>query len=470
MQYLQTSTGINEPGPWLSTTMTDSDDENRGFDTESIHAGQAPDSATGARAPPIYQTTSYVFDDAEHAASLFALEEAGNIYSRIMNPTNATLEERLATLEGGVAGLATASGMAALNLATFVLASSGDNVVTASSLYGGTYTYFTHTAPRRGVEAKFVDTLDYEAYDEAIDEDTAYVHLETIGNPALVTPDIQRIADIAHDHDVPLFVDNTFATPYLCNPIEHGADLVWHSTTKWLHGSGSTVGGALVDGGTFPWSEHAEDYPEIAQENPAYHGVNFAETFGDAAFAYAARTRGLRDLGNQQSPFDAWVTLQKMESLPLRMDRHCDNALAVAEYLADHDDVAWVNYPGLESHETHEEATKYLDGGYGGMITFGLEGVDEPRSSARGTSSRGGYEAGRSFTEETELASLLANVGDAKTLVIHPASTTHQQLTEEEQLASGTTPDLVRLSVGIEDVEDIISDIDQAIEAATSGE
>jgi len=285
-----------------------------------------------------------------------------------------------------------------------------------------------------------------------------------------VTPDIQRIADIAHDHDVPLFVDNTFATPYLCNPIEHGADLVWHSTTKWLHGSGSTVGGALIDGGTFPWSEHAEDYPEIAQENPAYHGVNFAETFGDAAFAYAARTRGLRDLGNQQSPFDAWVTLQKMESLPLRMDRHCDNALAVAEYLADHDDVAWVNYPGLESHETHEEASKYLDGGYGGMITFGLEGDDEPRSSARGTSSRGGYEAGRSFTEETELASLLANVGDAKTLVIHPASTTHQQLTEEEQLASGTTPDLVRLSVGIEDVEDIIADIDQAIDAATSGE
>jgi O-acetylhomoserine (thiol)-lyase len=217
-----------------------------------------------------------------------------------------------------------------------------------------------------------------------------------------------------------------------------------------------------------PWSEHAEDYPEIAQENPAYHGVNFAETFGDAAFTYAARTRGLRDLGNQQSPFDAWVTLQKMESLPLRMDRHCDNALAVAEYLADHDDVAWVNYPGLESHETHEEASKYLDGGYGGMITFGLAGVDEPRSSARGTSSRGGYEAGRSFTEETELASLLANVGDAKTLVIHPASTTHQQLTEEEQLASGTTPDLVRLSVGIEDVEDIIADIDQAIEAAQS--
>ncbi|UPV76087.1 O-acetylhomoserine aminocarboxypropyltransferase/cysteine synthase [Halorussus limi] len=430
--------------------MTDDDTPDRGVHTDSVHAGQTPDSATGSRAPPIYQTTSYVFDDAEHAASLFALEEPGNIYSRLTNPTNATLEERLATLEGGVAGLATASGMAALDLATFVLADEGDNVVTASSLYGGTYTYFTHTAPRRGVEATFVDTLDYEAYDEAIDEDTAYVHLETVGNPALVTPDIERIADIAHDHDVPLFVDNTFATPYLCNPIDHGADLVWHSTTKWIHGSGSTVGGVLVDGGTFPWEEG--DYPEITAENPAYHGVNFRERFGDAAFAYAARARGLRDLGNQQSPFDAWVTLQKLESMPLRVERHSENALEVAEYLDDHDDVAWVNYPGLESHETHENASEYLDGGYGGMITFGLEG---------------GYEAGRAVTEETELASLLANVGDAKTLIIHPASTTHQQLTEEEQLASGTTPDLVRLSVGIEDVDDILADLEQAIETVS---
>ncbi|WP_115863412.1 O-acetylhomoserine aminocarboxypropyltransferase/cysteine synthase family protein [Halorussus litoreus] len=430
-------------------------DDDRGIHTRSLHAGQDADPTTGARAPPIYQTTSYEFDDAEHAASLFALEEPGNIYSRIMNPTNATLEERLANLEGGVAGLATASGMAALDLATFVLAGKGDNVVTASSLYGGTYTYFTHTAPRRGVDATFVDTLDYDAYDEAIDEDTAYVHLETIGNPALVTPDIERIADIAHDHDVPLVVDNTFATPYLCNPIEHGADIVWHSTTKWIHGSGSTVGGALIDGGTFPWEDG--DYPEIAEENPAYHGVNFRERFGDAAFAYAARTRGLRDLGDQQSPFDAWVTLQKLETLPLRMERHCENALEVARFLDDHDDVAWVNYPGLEHHETHAEASEYLGegdsgGGYGGMITFGLEG---------------GYDAGRAVTEETELTSLLANVGDAKTLIIHPASTTHQQLTEEEQLASGTTPDLVRLSVGIEDVADIVADLEQAIEAAS---
>jgi O-acetylhomoserine (thiol)-lyase len=425
-------------------------DDSQGFYTQSVHAGQEPDAATGSRAPPIYQTTSYVFDDAEHAASLFALEEQGNIYSRIMNPTNAMLENRLAELEGGVAAIATSSGMAALDLATFTLASAGDNIVTASSLYGGTYTYFTHTAPRRNVEARFVDTLDYDAYEEAIDENTAYVHLETIGNPALVTPDIERIADIAHEHDAPLFVDNTFATPYLCNPLEHGADLVWHSTTKWIHGSGSTVGGVLIDGGSFPWEEG--NYAEIAEDNPAYHGMNFRETFGEAAFAATARARSLRDLGNQQAPFDAWVTLQKLETLPLRVQRHCDNAMVVAEYLDDHPDVEWVTYPGLEDHETHETSSEYLEGGYGGMITFGLSA---------------GEDAGRQLVESTDLASLLANVGDAKTLIIHPASTTHQQLTEEEQIASGVTPDLVRLSVGIEDPEDIIADLDQAIEQAT---
>lgn len=418
-------------------------------ETASIHAGQEPDPATGARAPPIYQTTSYVFDDADHAARLFALEEAGNIYSRIMNPTNAILEERLASLEGGVAGLATASGMAALDLTTFILAEAGDNIVTASSLYGGTYTYFTHTVTRRGIETKFVDTLDYEAYDEAIDSDTAYVHLETIGNPALDTPDIERIADIAHEHSVPLFVDNTFATPVLCNPIEYGADLVWHSTTKWIHGAGSTIGGALIDSGQFPWEEG--DYPEISEDNPAYHGVNFQERFGDAAFAYAARARGLRDLGNQQSPFDSWVTIQKLETLPLRIRQHSENAQMVAEYLADHPDISWVNYPGLSDHPTHDNASAYLEGGYGGMITFGLEA---------------GYEAARKTVESTSLASLLANVGNAKTLIIHPASTTHQQLTDEEQQASGTTPDLVRLSVGLENVNDIIADLDQAIATA----
>ncbi|MFC7157443.1 O-acetylhomoserine aminocarboxypropyltransferase/cysteine synthase family protein [Halomarina halobia] len=421
-----------------------------GFATRSIHAGQEPDS-TNARAPPIHQTTSYVFDDAEHAASLFALEEAGNIYSRLTNPTNAVLEARLASLEGGVGAVATASGMAALDLATLVLAESGDNVVTASSIYGGTYTYLTHTASRWGIEARFVDTLSVDAYAEAIDEDTAYVHLETIGNPALDTPDVEAVAAVAHAAGVPVLVDNTFATPYLCNPIEHGADLVWESTTKWIHGSGTTVGGVLVDGGTFPWEDG--DYAELAADNPAYHGVNFRERFGDAAFAYAARARGLRDLGNQQSPFDAWVTLQGLESLPLRMDRHSENALAVAAFLVDRDEVAWVNYPGLETHPTHDNARRYLDGGYGGMVTFGLEG---------------GFDAGRRLTQETELASLLANVGDAKTLVIHPASTTHQQLTERERRASGVTPDLVRLSVGLEDVEDIVADLDRAIDAAVA--
>lgn len=425
-------------------------DENPNFATRSVHAGQQPDEATGARAPPIYQTTSYVFDDTEHAADLFGLREFGNIYSRIMNPTNAMLEERIASLEGGVAALATSSGMAALDLATFILADVGDNIVTASSLYGGTYTYLTHTVQKRGLETRFVDTLDYSAYEDAIDENTAYVHCETIGNPALDVPDISRIADIAHAHNVPLFVDNTFATPYLCRPIEHGADLVWNSTTKWIHGAGSTIGGILVDGGTFPWDEG--NYPELTEPNPAYHGVNFYETFGEIAFAIAARTRGLRDLGNQQAPFDAWTTLQKLETLPLRMKQHCENGLAVAEYLADHPAVEWINYPGLSAHETHDNANEYLDGGYGGMITFGLSD---------------GYEAGRRVCDEVELASLLANVGDAKTLIIHPASTTHQQLTEEEQLASGVLPELIRISVGIEDADDIIADLDQAIDTAT---
>ena len=428
--------------------------------TDSIHAGQQPDPATGSRAPPIYQTTSYVFDDEEHAAELFALEgdpmsyaaayTGKNIYSRIMNPTTMMLENRLAKLEGGVGCMTTSSGMASLDLATFLLAESGDNIVTASALYGGTYTYFTHTASRRGIEARFVDTLDYEGYEAAIDEDTAYLHVETIGNPALVTPDLERLADIAHDNDVPLFVDNTFATPYLCNPFEYGADLIWHSTTKWIHGSGTTVGGALIDSGGSPWDEWG--YEEIAEDNPAYHGISFHERFGDAAFTFAARARGLRDLGNQQAPFDGWVTMQKLESLPLRMQRHADNAMAVAEYLEDHPEVSWINYPGLESHETHDNATKYLDNGYGGMITFGLEA---------------GYEAARTTVESTELASLLANVGDAKTLIIHPASTTHQQLTDEEKQASGVTDDLVRLSVGLEDLDRIIDDLDSAIETAT---
>jgi O-acetylhomoserine (thiol)-lyase len=442
--------------------MTDSDEPE--FRTRSLHAGQEPDPATGARAPPLYQTTSYVFDDADHAADLYALDADGHIYSRMTNPTVQMLEERLADLEGGTGAVATGSGMAALDAATLVLASVGDNVVCSTDTYGGTTAYLSHTAKRRGIEARFVPTLDYDAYEEAIDEDTAYVHLETIGNPSLVTPDFERVADIAHAHDVPLVVDNTFATPALCRPLEHGADVVWNSTTKWIHGSGTTVGGVLVDGGDFDWE--AGGYEEIAGKNPAYHDTDFSEDFADAPFAATVRYRSLRSLGNQQAPFDAWQTLQGMETLPIRMEKHCENAAIVAEYMADHDEVAWVSYPGLESHETHENASEYLDGGYGGMIAFGLEGVDEQRSSARGTESRGGYEAGKRFCEEADLASFLANIGDAKTLVIHPASTTHGQLTPGEQEEAGVTQDLIRLSVGIEDPADILADIERAIEAA----
>jgi O-acetylhomoserine (thiol)-lyase len=418
-----------------------------GFHTRSLHAGQAPDSATGARAPPIYQTTSYVFDDADDAAARFRLDVEDDIYSRFSNPTTRTLERRLASLSAGTDAVATASGMAALDAATSVLAAAGDNVVLAADMYGGTSTYFSKMASRRGVEARFVDTLDYDAYADAVDDDTAFVHVESVANPSLVTPDFDRLADVAHDRATPLFVDNTFATPSLCRPIEHGADLVWESTTKWIHGSGTTVGGILIDGGTFPWDHPDANYPELAGENPAY-GVDFGERFGDRALAAAARYRSLRTLGNGQSPFDAWLTLQGIETLPLRMERHCENAMAVAEFLADHPAVAWVTYPGLADHETHDLASEYLDGGYGGMVTFGPAG---------------GYEAAKELCETVELASFLANIGDAKTLVIHPASTTHSQLTEDEQRAAGVTPDMVRLSVGLEDVADVVADLEEGL-------
>ncbi|WP_129114097.1 O-acetylhomoserine aminocarboxypropyltransferase/cysteine synthase family protein [Halegenticoccus tardaugens] len=424
----------------------------RGFHTRSLHAGQEPDPATGARAPPIYQTTSYLFEGANHAADLYALDREGDVYSRISNPTTRLLEDRLTDLEGGVGAVATAAGMAAIDAATSVLAEAGDNIVASADMYGGTSTYFTKMASRRGVETRVVETLDYDAYEEAIDANTAFVHVETIANPSLVTPDFERIAEIAHDRAAPLVVDNTFATPALCRPIEHGADVVWESTTKWIHGSGTTVGGILVDGGTFPWDHPDAEYPELAGENPAF-GIDFSERFGERAFAAAARQRAVRSLGNQQSPFDAWQTLQGLETLPLRMEKHCENARAVAEFLRDHDEVGWVTYNGLEEHPTHDNATRYLSG-YGGMITFGLAA---------------GFDASKRLCEEVELASFLANIGDAKTLVIHPASTTHAQLTEEEQRAGGVTPDMLRLSVGIEDAEDVIDDLDRAIERATGG-
>lgn len=417
--------------------------------TDSVHAGQRPDPTTGSRAPPIYQTTSYLFDSADDAARRYALQDDAEIYSRFGNPTVQVLEDRLASLHEAAGGLASASGLAALDAAIFVLAAPGDNIVTAAGIYGGTSTYFRHTAGRRNIETRFIDTLDYEGYEDAIDESTAVVHLETIGNPALETPDIERVAAIAHDAGVPLMVDNTFASPALCRPLDHGADIVWESTTKWIHGSGTTVGGILLDGGTFEWDESR--HPEIAGENRAYHGTNFARDFPNAPFIAAARFRSMRSIGSYQSPFDAWVTLQGLETLPLRMRQHCNNAAIVAEYLAEHDDVAWVRYPGLSDHDTHEMARRYLSGGYGGTISFGLEG---------------GYEAGKRLCEGAELFSFLANVGDAKSLIIHPASTTHGQLSADEQRASGVTRDLVRISVGIEDPADILADLSQAIEGA----
>jgi O-acetylhomoserine (thiol)-lyase len=437
-----------------------------GFHTRSLHAGQAPDETTGARAPPIYQTTSYAFADADRAADLYALEADGDVYSRISNPTTRILEERLAALEGGTAAVATASGMAALDAATSVLAAAGDNIVASADMYGGTATYLTKMATRRGIDVRVVDTLDYDAYADAVDDDTAYVHVETIANPSLKTPDFERIAAIAHEGQAPLVVDNTFATPYLCRPIEHGADVVWESTTKWIHGGGTTVGGILVDGGTFPWDR--ADYDELSGENPAF-GIDFVERYGDAAFANVARQRALRTLGNGQSPFDAWQTIQGLETLPLRMEQHCGNARTVAAFLREHDGVAWVSYPGFEDHPTHDTATRYFgtdDGGgndstvatgadidgYGGIVTFGLAE---------------GYEAAKRTCEATDLASFLANIGDAKTLIIHPASTTHAQLSAEEQRAAGISPEMLRLSVGIEDKEDIVADLDRAITEAT---
>ncbi|MFB6187014.1 MAG: O-acetylhomoserine aminocarboxypropyltransferase/cysteine synthase family protein [Halobacteriaceae archaeon] len=420
----------------------------RGFFTRSIHAGQKPDPSTGSLAPPIYQTTSYEFESAEYAADLYALEASGDVYTRISNPTTRMLEKRLASLAGGSEAIATASGMAAIDSITTVLAKPGNNIVAAADMYGGTSSYFNHTASRRGIEIRTVDTLDIEAYRQAIDDDTAYVHVESVANPSLKTPDFEAIANIAHEYATPLVVDNTFATPTLCRPFEHGADIIWNSTTKWIHGSGTTIGGVVIDGGTFPWDHPEANYTELSGENPAF-GFDFAERFGNEAFGKVIRHRGVRSLGNGQSPFDAWQTMQGVETLPLRMERHCENARVVAEYLREHQDVAWVTYPGFDDHPTHDNATTYLDD-YTGMVVFGLEG---------------GFSAGKELCESTDLTSFVANIGDAKTLIIHPASTTHAQLSESEQRSAGVTPDLLRLSVGLEDPDDIIEDLDQAITA-----
>ena len=418
-------------------------------ETLALHAGQAPDPATNARAVPIYATTSYVFDDAAHAARLFALEEFGNIYTRIMNPTTGVFEERVAALEGGVGALGLASGQAAETLTVLNLARAGDNLVSSSSLYGGTYNLFAHTLPKLGIATRFVDGTRPEAYAEAVDGRTRAVFAETIGNPRLDVADLAAIAQVAHAAGVPLVVDNTFA-PLLARPIEHGADIVIHSATKWIGGHGTAIGGVVVDGGIFDWAGSGR-FPDFVEPDPSYHGVRYVDAFGRLAFIVKLRVQLLRDLGPALSPFNAFLFLQGLETLPLRIARHSENALAIARWLETRPEVSWVSYPGLPSHPSHELANRYLSGGFGGIVTFGV---------------RGGAEAGRRLIDAVTLFSLLANVGDAKSLIIHPASTTHQQLSAEDQLASGVTPDLVRLSVGLEHVDDLIADLEGALRAA----
>jgi O-acetylhomoserine (thiol)-lyase len=420
-------------------------------ETLAVHAGQTVDPTTKARAVPIYATTSYVFDNADHAARLFGLQEFGNIYTRIMNPTTDVFEQRIAALEGGVGALGVASGQAAETLTILSLARAGDNFVTSASLYGGTYNLFQYTLPKYGITFKFVDGSKPEEFAAAIDSRTRGVYLETIGNPRLDVPDFEAISKIAHKAGVPVIVDNTFA-PILCKPFDFGADIVVHSATKWIGGHGTAIGGVIVDSGKFDWAASARFKTDFVDPDPSYHGVSYTGAFGNLAFILKARVQGLRDLGAALSPFHSFLFLQGLESLPLRIERHSSNALTVAQWLEKNPSIEWVSYPGLKSHPSHKNAAKYLSGGFGGVVTFGL---------------KGGVEAGRKLIDSVKLFSLLANVGDAKSLIIHPASTTHQQLSAQDQLDSGVTPELVRISVGIEHVDDIIADLDQAIKVAT---
>ncbi len=421
-------------------------------ETKALHAGQAPDPTTHARAVPIYATTSYVFDDAAHAARLFGLQEFGNIYTRIMNPTTGVFEERVAAIEGGVGALGLASGQAAETLTILNLARQGQNIVSSSSLYGGTYNLFHYTLPKLGITVKFVDGSDPANYEAAIDDDTRAVYLETIGNPRLDVADIPAISEIAHRHGVPLIVDNTCA-PLIARPIDLGADIVLHSATKWIGGHGTVIGGVVVDSGKFDWAASPRFKEDFVDPDPSYHGVSYTNAFGPLAFILKLRVQGLRDIGAALSPFNAWQLIQGLETLPLRIDRHSENALRVAQWLQDRPEIEWVSYPGLQSHPSYEIARRDLKGGFGGLVTFGI---------------KGGADAGRRLIDSVKLFSLLANVGDAKSLVIHPASTTHQQLSPEEQQSTGVTPDLVRLSVGVEHIDDILADLDQALRAATT--
>jgi len=447
--------GTNGPN---GTTNGDGSAEWRGTtashlpETAALHAGQKPDSATNARAVPIYATTSYTFDDADHAARLFALQELGNIYTRIMNPTTDVFEQRMAALEGGVGAVAVASGQAAETLALLNLARAGDNIVASTSLYGGTYNLFAYTLPRFGLEVRWVEGNDPAAFATQTDGRTRAYYVETIGNPRLDVPDFAAIAAVAHEHHLPLVVDNTFA-PVICRPLEHGADVVLHSATKWIGGHGTSIGGVVIDSGRFDWAASPR-FTDFVEPDPSYHGVSYTGAFGPAAYIVKLRVQLLRDLGPALSPFNSWLFLQGLETLPLRIERHSANALAVARWLESQPSVAWVSYPGLAAHPTYANAQRYLAGGSGGIVTFGV---------------RGGAEAGRRLIDSVQLFSLLANVGDAKSLIIHPASTTHQQLSDEDQRKSGVTADLVRLSVGLEALDDILADLERALAAATPG-
>src|SRR5215212_8815472 len=434
--------------------MTDTADKiqerDYGFDTLALHAGQEVDPATTARAVPIYQSTSYVFDDTERAANLFSLAEEGNIYTRIMNPTTDVFEKRVAALEKGVGALATASGQAADTLAILNIAGAGDEIVSAAQLYGGTYNLFHYTLPKIGIDVRYVEGNDPEAYRDVITDKTKAVFAETVGNPSLNTLDIEGLAAVAHEAGVPLIIDNTLPSPYLVQPLEHGADIVVHSATKFIGGHGTSIGGVIVDGGRFPWDNGR--FPGFTEPDPSYHGLEIYPTLGELSFILKARVQMLRDYGPALSPFNSFLFLQGLETLPLRMERHSQNAMAVAEFLQNHPRVNWVNYPGLPDHPSYDIARKYhRDGLYGAILGFGIDG---------------GLEEGRRFIDRLELHSLLANVGDAKSLVIHPASTTHSQLTEAEQATTGVTADYVRLSVGLESISDILADMEQALDAA----
>jgi O-acetylhomoserine (thiol)-lyase len=420
-----------------------------GFSTRQLHTGHTPDAETGSRAVPIYQTTSYQFRDSEHAANLFALKEFGNIYTRIMNPTTDVLEKRIASLEGGVAGLATSSGHAAQFQAILTICQQGDHIVSSSRLYGGTFNQFKHMLPRLGIEVSFVDPRDPSAFEAAIRPNTKILYGETVGNPDITVFPFDEVAAIGKKHGVPLMIDNTFATPYLCRPIEWGANIVLHSTTKFIGGHGTSIGGMIVDAGNFDWANN-ERFPGFNEPDPSYNGLVYS-SLGALAFILKARVQVLRDIGACQTPMNAWQTLQGVETLSLRMERHVQNAQAVAEFLEAHDEVEWVAYPGLPSSKDHTAAARYLPKGPGAVLGFGI---------------RGGIVAGRAFIDSLKLISHLANVGDAKTLAIHPGSTTHSQLSEEEQRAAGVSPEFVRLSIGLEDIDDIKWDLNQAFEAS----